>query len=65
MGKLIRGTVPIEEWDEAERLRKRFTQLYRLFFFPDDMTEMDRMLEDQYIEGKLQKVYSYSNSNVS
>lgn len=55
----------MEQWDEAERLRKRFTQLYRLFFFPDDMTEMDRMLEDKYIKGKLEKVYAYSNSNVS
>ena len=59
------GYAPMGQWDEAERLRKRFNSLYRLFFFPEDMTDMDKLIEYQYIEAKLEKVYSFNTSRVS
>ena len=56
--------MPLEKWKEAELLQKKLVELYRWFFVPDYLTEMDRFVESRYLDNKLKKMVSYRRSKV-
>eukprot|EP01017_Pseudomicrothorax_dubius_P041819 TRINITY_DN6744_c0_g1_i2.p1 TRINITY_DN6744_c0_g1~~TRINITY_DN6744_c0_g1_i2.p1 ORF type:complete len:580 (-),score=146.87 TRINITY_DN6744_c0_g1_i2:150-1889(-) len=57
---LVSGAMPpLERRSEHEALRQEVIRLYRVFFFGDEVTELERDLEYKYLYSKQEKYFQF------
>ena len=53
------GVVPMHLYKEHEKIREKVINLYKIFFFGEELTEFEKEIEFRYMALKQAKFFKY------
>ncbi len=52
----------MQKWDEYKAIRDKVKELYMKFFYGDELSPMEKLIERQYLVKKQEKYFKYKEN---